>query len=73
MDHLMMFLKRYAEQIKQNFTIIDMGLLKVIGALFGILLGLFFPEFFRSFLVPIVLLMAILAGHFILLITFKNN
>ena len=42
---MMTFLRHYSQKIRSNFTTVDLGLLKLYGALFGIVLGAFFPEF----------------------------
>ncbi len=64
-----MILKR----MKDNFTDWDYGFLKLYGALFGMIVGAYFPEFVKSNLIIVIIVFTILLVRYMYLLFFKKT
>ena len=54
----MTFLKNLENRIKNNFNIWDFSLLKLVGLVFGLLVGAYFADFIKSnYIIFIVILL----------------
>ncbi|MFK7810529.1 MAG: hypothetical protein AB8F74_22170 [Saprospiraceae bacterium] len=61
----------FDEKMKANFTTWDFAFLKVYGALFGLVLGAFFPEFVKAYLFIFVGLFVVLLVRYLYLLFAK--
>ncbi len=60
-------------KMKENFTDFDYGLLKLYGALFGLVVGAFFPEIIKDNLFLIVGVFLLLLSRYIFLLFIKGD
>ena len=67
------FLQRIHNRVQSNFTIWDLGLLKTYGAIPGLLIGAYFPEFVITYLWVWVSFFIVLLLRYIYLLFFLKN
>ncbi|MFK8006301.1 MAG: hypothetical protein AB8H03_08025 [Saprospiraceae bacterium] len=60
------------ERMLANFTLMDYGFLKVYGAIFGLVVGAFFPTFVKSNLVVFIIIFSLLLIRYLYLLFWKK-
>ncbi len=60
-------------EMKNNFSNSDYGLLKTYGAIPGLILGAYFPEFVFKYLSILIIIFTLLFMRYIYLLFFKSN
>ena len=68
-----LFLNRMTDKVRNDFTTVDLGLLKLYGALFGLVMGAYFPDFARRYLPVLVGLFLLLLVRFLYLLFRKHK
>lgn len=68
-----LFIKQMMDKVRTDFTLLDLGLLKVYGALFGLVVGAFFPDFVLRYLPVLIGVFTVLLIRFLYLLWRKPD
>lgn len=67
------FIDKLYDRMFENFTRWDFGFLKLYGWTFGIILGAYFPEFVKTYLVVFATIFLILLVRYVYLLFLKKQ
>jgi len=67
------FFESIVDKVRNDFTFWDIGLLKTYGAIPGLIIGAFFPEFVKQYIGFFILVFAILFLRYVYVLFLKNK
>jgi len=67
------FLEHMVDKVRNDFTVWDIGLLKTYGAIPGLILGAYFPQFVKQYLWVFIFIFGVLFVRYVYLLFFKNS